>query len=144
MITRALVVVLLTGLAACAEPEPVPLPAAPVNSAPPASSRSAAPKPTIDVRLGRETAFGLQLPRGARARTNTPASRSFSVPLERTKAVAFLRDRLGDVTVDEAALHTTLAGTVLAAHPRAHVIVVVRQATLTSEVLIRLEDPGND
>ncbi len=133
----------LSIVVACADaipegpPEPTP------TGAPQLATSSTVPaKPAIDVTLGRETAFGLQLPRGARARTDTPASKTFSVPLNRNRTVAFLRTRLGEVIADDAPLQTTLEGTVLSSAARPRVIVVVRDVTLTSEVLVRLEDAG--
>lgn len=130
----------LGGIAACrdtpAEPPPGEPPVPVVASA---SAAETAAAPTIDVRKGRETAFGLQLPRGARLRTGTPASKTFEVPLSQLETVAFLRARLSGVTQTDGGLATTLEGSVIAASRPAQVIVVVREATLSSEVTVRLE-----
>ncbi len=139
---RAVVLVACFSWAGCERaPEPPPGAALPTPSASAAGSTAA---PTIDVRKGRETAFGLQLPRGARLRTSTPASKTFDVPLRQPDTIAFVRERLSEVSLEEGPLATTLDGQVIAASRRTRVTVIVREASLSSEVTVRLEESADE
>jgi hypothetical protein len=89
---------------------------------------------------GRIDAFGLKMPAGTTVRRRTPSSVTFSVPAPFERVTDFVRAKLRDATVDQQAKKVTFTGAYLVGvQPATRVYVSVKRASLTSEVLVRLE-----
>jgi hypothetical protein len=87
-------------------------------------------------------AFGLKMPAGTTVRRRTPGSVSFSVPAPFEKVTDFMRTKLLEAKVDHRAKKVTFTNArVAGVEPATRVYVSVKRASLTSDVLVRLE-PG--